>query len=120
MTHYFVPCRVTRWKKRTSGYKYHQGTCGPPDPPPWSNRRAGNAHMLSNHTLRISTRAFHPTRVLPKGAGTAFHQILGLHQPIHQREIIYGDVLTVDEAVCIYCSTYIAGFEEAIPTSTVP
>jgi len=64
--------------------------------------------MLPNHTLRISGRwkYFSPARAhFPqlsswpreqKGLGWLF---MGLHQPIHQKEITHGDVLTVDEVV---------------------
>jgi hypothetical protein len=37
-----------------------------------------------------------PNLVLTKAVA---HPLQGLHQPIHQREIIHGDVLTVDEVV---------------------
>src|SRR5271170_2575338 len=62
--------------------------------------------MLSNHTLRIYgavkiffTHTQNFSLVATKGIADSSHPLQGLHQPIHQREIIHGDLLTVDEVV---------------------
>jgi hypothetical protein len=63
----------------------YQGTCGPPDPPPWSNRRAGNAHIPNVVQLEVKIFFTPPqqiplaTRVLTKGERDEAPEVNGIY-----------------------------------------